>query len=249
MVKGLKLFVDHFKVYTDQFAVIGGTACFQMMESLGLVFRSTKDIDIVLFTENLSGEFVSKFWEFVHIGGYRIKEMETSQRKLHRFSDPVNIDFPFMLEFFSSKSDSLESDFSSHLTPIVLGDASASLSAIVLDVAYYHFIKDGRIVIKGLPILKPEYLIPLKIKAWLDLTKIRASNEFIIQSNDIKKHKSDVFKLAEIVDRDLNLNIDPSIKADIQQFIDLLTLNTHNSKEDQNQFITRINILKELYKI
>ncbi|RZB30108.1 MAG: hypothetical protein SRB1_02388 [Desulfobacteraceae bacterium Eth-SRB1] len=46
MVRGLDLFRDYFKDYTDKYILIGGTACDLAMESMGLNFRATKDLDI-----------------------------------------------------------------------------------------------------------------------------------------------------------------------------------------------------------
>jgi hypothetical protein len=48
MVRGLDLFRDYFKDYTDKYILIGGTACDLAMGSMGLNFRATKDLDIVL---------------------------------------------------------------------------------------------------------------------------------------------------------------------------------------------------------
>ena len=48
MVKGLGVFRNHFRDLTDQFVLIGGAACDIAMENVGLTFRVTKDLDIVL---------------------------------------------------------------------------------------------------------------------------------------------------------------------------------------------------------
>ena len=48
MVKGLGLFKEHFRPYTDRYVLIGGTACDLAFEEAGLSFRATKDLDIVL---------------------------------------------------------------------------------------------------------------------------------------------------------------------------------------------------------
>ena len=46
MVKGLSIFVDHFRQFNDQFVLIGGTACDLAMTEAGLEFRATKeDVD------------------------------------------------------------------------------------------------------------------------------------------------------------------------------------------------------------
>jgi len=61
MVKGLDLFREHFREYTDRYVLIGGTSCDLTMEEVGLPFRATKDLDIVLCVEALENGF--------HLGG------------------------------------------------------------------------------------------------------------------------------------------------------------------------------------
>ena len=54
MVKGLNHFREWFSQYSGQYVLIGGTAASLTMESAGLPFRSTKDLDIVLHIEALT---------------------------------------------------------------------------------------------------------------------------------------------------------------------------------------------------
>jgi hypothetical protein len=51
MVKGLDVFKNHFASYTENYSIIGGVACMIAFEKVGLSFRATKDLDIVLFVE------------------------------------------------------------------------------------------------------------------------------------------------------------------------------------------------------
>ncbi len=53
MVKGLELFKNHFQNYSDQYVLIGGTACTILMDRAGLEFRATRDLDMVLYVEAL----------------------------------------------------------------------------------------------------------------------------------------------------------------------------------------------------
>lgn len=48
-------------------------------------------------------------------------------------------------------------------------DGVSSLSVILLNDDYYRFLLEGRTVIDGISILDAEHIIPLKMKAWLDL--------------------------------------------------------------------------------
>lgn len=58
-------FRDTFRNYTDCYTVIGGTACFILMEDAGLNFRSTNDIDMILIFEDKTEEFAKIFWDYI----------------------------------------------------------------------------------------------------------------------------------------------------------------------------------------
>ena len=69
-MKGLQVFKEYFKDYTNQYVLIGGAACDIIFEEQGTAFRATKDLDIVLIVEALSPEFGRRLWQFVRDGGY-----------------------------------------------------------------------------------------------------------------------------------------------------------------------------------
>ena len=69
MVDGLDKFANHFEAFTENYVLIGGTACDLAMQLVGQSFRATKDLDIVLFLDQRRDEYVSRFWEFVRDGG------------------------------------------------------------------------------------------------------------------------------------------------------------------------------------
>ena len=73
------------------------------------------------------------------------------------------------------------------ITPIHIDDTVSSLSAILLNDDYYNILLKGISVEKGLSVLRPEYLILFKSKAYLDLKQRKAAGKFV-DSNDIKKH-------------------------------------------------------------
>ena len=95
-----------------------------------------------------------------------------------------------MLELFSKKPETLALKGESHLTPISIDDEVASLSAILLDNDYYNFIHAGKHEIDGLSIVSAEHLIPLKARAWVDLSS-RSSDGFIVDKKDIRKRGAD----------------------------------------------------------
>jgi len=95
VVNGLKLFQEAFETYTDQYILIGGTACDLLLDDAGLQFRATRDLDIVLCIEALDESFVRRFCQFVDEGGYEIKEKAQSHaRCLYRFSQPAQSLYP-----------------------------------------------------------------------------------------------------------------------------------------------------------
>jgi predicted nucleotidyltransferase len=57
MVHGLEKFKEYFGDHTHQYVFIGGTACDILMDELGVPFRATKDLDIVLIIEALDSSF------------------------------------------------------------------------------------------------------------------------------------------------------------------------------------------------
>jgi len=75
VVRGLGVFREHFAAHAGQFVLIGGTAATLAMESAGLEFRATKDLDIVLHIEALDADFGKTFWNFVERGGYALLDI------------------------------------------------------------------------------------------------------------------------------------------------------------------------------
>ena len=219
MVKGLDRFRTHFRGFVDRYVLIGGTACDLIMNDAGLEFRATKDLDIVLCLEALDETFAQAFWVFVNAGEYEIWEAASGEKKFYRFQKPAQADYPVMLELFSRVPDILTITDESHLTPIPISDEVSSLSAILLDPAYYGWIQAGRREIGGLPVVGPEHLVLLKAKAWLDLTaRSKAGAE--IRSSEIKKHKNDIFRLLQVLDPELDLQPSPSVANDFAGFLD-----------------------------
>ena len=71
------------------------------------------------------------------------------------------------------------------LTPLLIDDEISSLSAILLNEAYYELLKTGQKMVDGIPALSPTCLIPFKAKAWLDLKERKLNGDQV----DSKKYK------------------------------------------------------------
>ncbi len=218
MVKGLDLFREHFREYADRYVLIGGTACDLAMGEVGLPFRATKDLDIVLSVEALEKKFVEVFWTFVRKGKYQRQEKSEGKKQYYRFQKPATEGYPFMLELFSRVPDALSLSEGSHLTPIPADEDVSSLSAILLSEEYYRFLHTGKKELNGLSFVGPEHLVPLKARAWLDLSERRSQGK-TIDSKSIKKHKNDVFRLYQILNPDFDGEVPDSVKDDLRKFI------------------------------
>ena len=125
-----------------------------------------------------------------------------------------------MIELFSTSSDSIILPEHAVLTPLPIDDEVSSLSAILLESDYYEFLKMGRVRISGLTLLDALHLIPFKAKAWMDLCD-RKENGELIDSKNIRKHKNDVFRLTELIDRFQENSIETPRKviSDMEEFL------------------------------
>jgi len=225
MVRGLDIFRSWFRGYADQYILIGGTAATLAMEEAGLEFRATKDLDIVLHVEALTPEFGMAFWKFVEAGGYAIREIsDTGKPVFYRFQKPTDLHFPAMVELFARAPDGLVPAQGSRLTPIPLDEAVSSLSAILLEDAYYEFILTGRREVHGLPWVGEDRLIPLKAIAWLDLSARKEQGEQVDAKN-IRKHLIDVLRLAQLLAPATRIPLARKIAEDMTRFLTALASN------------------------
>jgi hypothetical protein len=217
MVRGLEIFKEHFKEYTDNYVIIGGTACDVILDDGGFTPRATKDIDLILVVEALTSDFVKHFWKFIEEGNYERTEKSDEDRKYYRFIKPQNREFPFQVEFFSRNPDLLDLDEGTHLTPIPVDENLASLSAILLDDVYYKYLIENSRSENGLHRSDTHALMCLKAKAYNDI-KQRIEKGSGEDSRQLNKHKGDIFRLAMMLTPDDNFELPDAIKEDVQLF-------------------------------
>jgi hypothetical protein len=218
MVTGVDRFRDHFAGHEYQYVLIGGAACELIMDEVGLDFRATKDLDIVLIVEALDSAFAERFWAFVEAGDYEIRERSEGDKILYRFQKPKAYDFPAMLELFSRAPEGLSLAADSHLTPLPIDEAAASLSAILLDEDYYAFLKSMVRTAGGIPVLDEAAIIPFKARAWLDLSRQRDEGTKIDEKN-IRKHRNDVARLLQLVSASAQYTLPGPVADDMRAFI------------------------------
>lgn len=221
MVEGLDKFADHFEPFTENYVLIGGTACDLAMQLVGQNFRATKDLDVVLFLEERRDEFVSHFWDFIRAGGYQTRQQASGRPQYYRFTDPATEDYPYMLELFSAMPSDVYYIGDGHLVPIPASEEISSLSAILMDADYAAWILGSRTVSNKVAFARSEHLIPLKARAWLDLRKRKAEGGQV-DDRHIKKHKLDVFRLLTVVDPAYHPTIPSQISHDMAQFIETM---------------------------
>ena len=215
MVRGIDVFKKHFKGLENQYVLIGGAACDILFAKNNSQFRATRDLDVVLIVEALTPEFGEKFWEFVQDGQYRNKVTSGGKPQFYRFDKPENGEYPKMLELFVRNDCSLQK--MNGLTKIHIDDEVSSLSAILLNDEYYQVLLTGRAVIQDLCVLRPEYLILFKAKAYLDLSERKVNGENV-DSRDIKKHKNDILRiLAEFILEEVE-DLPEIVKRDVETF-------------------------------
>lgn len=224
MVRGLDIFKHHFKDYSGNYVIIGGTACDIAIDMVGLTPRATKDIDIILVVEALSSDFVEHFWNFIKEGNYEVKEKSEEDRKYYRFLKPQNEEYPFQLELFSRIPDLIDLKENSHLIPIPVDTEISSLSAILMNDDYYNFTTKNSQIRGEIHLANPEALICLKAKALLDY-KTRKENGENVDDRQLRKHRTDVFRLLLLLSPEDKFIIPNSIKIDLKEFAEAVKEN------------------------
>ena len=186
MVSGFTKFKERFQGFENQYVIIGGTACDLIMENEELPFRATKDVDIVLIVESITAEFGRQFWEYVKEAGYEHLNKSTGNTQFYRFTSPKSKEYPYMIEIFSRNPDFIILEDDAVLTPLPIDDEISSLSAILLNEAYYELLKTG---------------------------------QMMVDSKNIKKHKNDVFRLAQLITANTRQVLSPEIAEDMKKFL------------------------------
>ena len=102
-MEGLERFREAFEAYSDNYVIIGGTACEMVMSGTAVRPRATHDIDMIVIVEKMTTTFAERFWQFIREGGYRPerrnpKDGEAPRYELYRFVDG-KLGYPAMLSF------------------------------------------------------------------------------------------------------------------------------------------------------
>lgn len=250
MVTGLELFARVFRPFQSQYVLIGGSACDWLGNRLGVSFRPTKDLDLVVCAEAVTPEFGAALWQFIRDGGYQPYFRKDETRCLYRFVSPTEMDYPAMIELFSRiEMPRPPSDL--RIIPLPLGEDNSSLSAILLDADCYAFIRGHCRDIDGVSTLGPAELIVLKALAWMDLYRRRARGESV-KEHDFRKHRQDVFRLLLFtIPGTPPISLPPRLLNDMEDFLSTMAASPYDTShlgivEPYSDVLARIRNLFDL---
>ena len=249
MVRGLDTFREYFRDFENQYVLIGGAACDILFASNEGQFRATRDLDMVLIVEALTPEFGEKFWEFVEAGQYRNKATSVGKPQFYRFDKPEKEAYPKMIELFARTDFELKE--MDGVIPIHIDDEVSSLSAILLNEDYYNVLLAAREVVQELSVLRPEYLILFKAKAYLDLSDRKEKGDNV-DSRDIRKHKNDILRIAVEFVLERVSTLPTTVINDMEQFVSRLESETFDASLLKNYGVGNgelVDKLRKLYNI
>ena len=220
-MEGLEKFREAFEAFSDNYVIIGGTACDITMTGTVVRPRVTHDIDMIVIVERMTAEFAHRLWQFVKEGGYRPekrKQAEGEQPKyeFYRFVDGKP-GYPEMIELLSRHPEILGEPRALVIEPIPIEGDTSSLSAIIMDDDYYHFTIDHSRLTGGIRHADSAALVALKARAYLNLLQDRKHGTHV-NSKDIKKHRSDVLKNVIIMEQ-VQIKAPRTIVDCIEEFV------------------------------
>ncbi len=222
MVGGLDKFREAFADFTDNFVIIGGTACDEVLSGTIMRPRPTLDIDIIIIVENMTTDFASTFWKFIIEGRYRpgVRKGDGNSPKYVLYSfDNGEPGYPPKIELLSRHNAVFEN--SAHTEPLPIDGEVSSLSAIILDEPYYDLTVRNSFISNGLRYASPAALAALKARAYLNLCAERESGHHV-NSKDILKHRNDVLKLTATMAPGETTIVEKEVIDTINDFRDII---------------------------
>ncbi len=223
VVAGIEKFAEAMAGHEHEYVLIGGAACSLLFEEAGESFRATKDLDVVVLVDDCTPEFGKAIWGFVQEGGYEIGGRGEGGCTYYRFTLPKGSaslgSYPGQIELFARHPDFILENEDSHIVPLPFDGTVSSLSAIILDGGYYEFIRENAISLSGVSTISALHIIPLKMRAHIDNNRLHGEG-IRIQDKELKKHRSDVAKLAGLLSGSSRLALAGQLRADAEMFFD-----------------------------
>ena len=247
MVRGMDLFKKHFIGHTEHFILIGGSACELTLKDNG-GFRATKDIDLLVLLETMDKNFAVCFHDFLQQGKYKCYVSKDEKRHFYRFIAPKESPYPTQIELLSRSLLPENTDLS--FTPLTMDEYVRSMSAIILSDIYYQYALSHRTMQWELPCLDTEGLMVFKSIACMNLIKQKSETPQSVRSDDIHKHRNDVFRLLTTVFPDSSASIPDTIVQDLRNFIEYFSLDStewHDITQSLNLQDTAKTVLRQRY--
>lgn len=224
VVKGIDAFRDAMAGFEDKYVLIGGGACSLLFEGTPQGFRATKDLDVVVIAASDDVEFGKALWSFVSAGNYACGVREDGSARYYRFSLPSehgdsSAELPAEIELFSRAPWPMDEGI--EVVPIPFDDDLSSLSAILLDENYFKFIRQGIVSRRKVPVPDVLHIIPLKMRAHMDLNKRHDAGEHVRRMN-LTKHRADVLRLSDLLADGDSCTLPDAIAEDANEFLDVL---------------------------
>ena len=222
MVGGLDKFRERFARFSDNFVIIGGTACDKVLRDTEMRPRATMDIDIVVIVENMTVEYAKSFWAFIAEGKYRpgVRKSQDDTPKYVLYSFDHGIPgFPVKIELLSRHNEIFSS--AAHTEPLPINGEVSSLSTIILDEPYYKLTVGNSFVSNGLRYAAPLALMALKARAYINLLSDKEAGRQV-NTKDIMKHRNDVLKLAATMTGTEQIAVEQEIVGTINEFSERL---------------------------
>lgn len=221
-VTGIEAFREAMAGHEDDYVLIGGGACSILFDLEAIPFRATKDLDIVVLTDSGADGFARALWSFVRRNGYNSWCRAEGDCSYFRFilpKDMPNIDrLPEQIELFARHPNFKLNNEESEIAPLPFDEDVSSLSAIILDDGYYEFITRNVRIVDGVPLLTALHIIPLKMRAHIDLNRRHRAGQHV-NDKDLVKHRGDVSKLSRLLAPADRLPLSGAMREDAEEFL------------------------------
>ncbi len=251
LVAGLRAFRDALAGFEDCYALIGGGACSLLFDAAGTDFRLTRDLDVVILAGSGRDDFARAFWAFVRNNGYKTGGRNDERVRYYRFTLPeggIGTGLPEMVELFARHPDFDLAREGVEVAPMPFDEEVSSLSAIILDDGYYDLIRSGVTIVEGIPVVDALHIIPLKMRAHIDLNDRHDRGERV-NEKDLRKHRRDVLELAGLLADGDRLPLTGVIREDAARFLsdaESFAARTTNRKKRERRMDT-VEFLRVVY--
>ena len=145
----------------------------------------------------------------------------SGETQFYRFIKPQADNFPLQIELFSRVPDMIQIPEGAHLTPVPVGEELSSFSAILLNDDYYHYAVSHTVVLNDLNFVDRDAVILLKAVAYINNSKRKAEGEQV-RSDDITKHKNDIFRIVSTFTENDRYEIPETLKNDLRTFLEMV---------------------------